>query len=61
MEEMNPPKTAAAKMSENLDLSGPDRINDALFNKILWLAIKGDEPAPAVQSKAPLHALQISR
>jgi DNA-binding beta-propeller fold protein YncE len=61
MEEMNPPKTAAAKMSENLDLSGPDRINDALFNKILWLAIKGDEPAPAVQSKAPLHTLQISR
>jgi YVTN family beta-propeller protein len=61
MEERNPPKTAAARMSEQLDLSAPDLINDALFNEILWLAIKGDEPPPAVQSKAPLHALQISR
>jgi hypothetical protein len=61
MEEMNPSKTKAARMSEHLDLSAPDLINDALFNEILWLTIKGDEPLPAVQSKAPLHTLQISR
>ena len=30
MEEMNPPKTAAARMSEGLDLSGPDRIDDVM-------------------------------
>src|SRR5258708_1346838 len=35
LEEMNPPKTAAARMSEGLDFRGPDRINDARFNELL--------------------------
>jgi len=61
MEERNPPKTAAAKMSENLDFSAPDRINDAKYNEILWLMMKGDEPEPVKTAKAPLHALQISQ
>ena len=43
MEEMNPPKTAAARISEGIDLTGPDRVDDALFNRVLWLALKGDE------------------
>jgi hypothetical protein len=61
MEEMNPPKTAAARMSEGLDLSGPDRVDDAFFNEILWTMLKGDQPMPAARSKASLHLLQISR
>ncbi|HKS24778.1 MAG TPA: bifunctional YncE family protein/alkaline phosphatase family protein [Thermoanaerobaculia bacterium] len=61
MEEMNPAKTAAARMSEGLDLSGPDRIDDARFNEILWTMIKGDQPMPAPQAKAAVHLLQISR
>jgi DNA-binding beta-propeller fold protein YncE len=61
LDEMNPPKTAAARMSEELDLRGPDRIDDARFNEILWLMMKGDEPMPASPSKASLHLLQISR
>jgi DNA-binding beta-propeller fold protein YncE len=61
MEEMNPPKTAAARMSEGLDLSGPDRVDDARFNEILWTMLKGDRPMPTAQSKASLHLLQISR
>jgi hypothetical protein len=61
MNELNPPKTAAAKMSEGIDLSAPDRVNDALFNNILWLALKGDLPQPVAQNKAPLHTLQLSR
>ena len=48
-------------MSEGLDLSGPDRIEDPRFNAILWTMIKGDEPMPAPQTKASLHLLQISR
>ena len=61
MEEMNPPKTAAARMSEGLDLSGPDRIDDALFNRILWAALKGEEPMPRPQARGSLHLLQMSR
>jgi hypothetical protein len=61
MEERNPPKTAAAEMSKDLDFSRPDRINDARYNEILWLMMKGVEPQPKHASKAPLHALEISR
>ena len=61
LEEMNPAKTAAAKLSEGLDFSAPDRVDDALFNQILWLMMKGDRPMPAAQSRASLHLMQISR
>jgi DNA-binding beta-propeller fold protein YncE len=61
LEEMNPAKTAAARMSEGLDFRGPDRIDDARFNELLWLMLKGDQPMPAAQSKAALHLMQISR
>ena len=61
MDEMNPPKTAAARMSEGLDLSGPDRVDDARFNEILWTMLKGDRPMPPAQAMAPLQLLQIGR
>src|SRR5262249_46239421 len=35
-----PPKTGA------LDFSKPDAVDDDLFNRILWAAIKGDVPYP---------------
>ena len=58
--EKNPQKTAAARMSEGLDLSAPDRVDDQLYNRILWLMLKGDFPAPAARSHGALHALQSS-
>ena len=58
---MNPPKTAAARMSEGIDLTKPDRVDDALFNQILWSMLKGDEPMPRAKSQAPLHLLEMSR
>jgi hypothetical protein len=58
MHEMNPSTTAAARMSEGLDFSAPDRVNDALFNNILWQMLKGTEPFPVAQAKAPMHLLQ---
>jgi hypothetical protein len=61
MNEMNPPKTAAARMSEGLDLSRPDRIEDARFNEILWTMLKGDRPMPPARAMSPLHLLQLSR
>ncbi|HWX56115.1 MAG TPA: phosphoesterase, partial [Verrucomicrobiae bacterium] len=61
MNELNAPKTAAAIQSEDLDFSAPDRVNDAVFNKILWTMLKGDAPAPASVSKSPLQLLQMGR
>jgi DNA-binding beta-propeller fold protein YncE len=61
MNEMNPKQTAAAQMSEGLDFSKPDRIEDDLFNRILWRMMKGDEAFPVVGTKSPMHALVMSR
>jgi DNA-binding beta-propeller fold protein YncE len=59
--EMNAPQTAAARMSEGIDLSAPDRVNDTLFNEILWLSIKGVTPVPVAQTRSPLHIMHLSR
>lgn len=59
--EMNPSQGAAAQMSEGLDLRAADRIDDALFNRILWLMLKPDVTAPPTANKAPLHTLQVAR
>jgi DNA-binding beta-propeller fold protein YncE len=61
LNEKNPQKTAAARMSEKLDLSAPDRVDDQLYNRILWLMLKGDVPPPIAQSHGALHALQSSK
>ena len=52
LNEKIPPNTAAARLSEGLDLSAPDRVDDQLYNRILWLMLKGDVPAPVAQSHA---------
>ena len=59
--EVNPPATAAARMSETMDFTAPDRVNDATFNQILWTMIKGAQPAPAGKTRAPLHVYQMGR
>jgi YVTN family beta-propeller protein len=61
MHEMNPPTTAAARMSEGLDFSGPDRVDDAVFNNILWQMLKAPASFPVAPAKAPLHLLQAGR
>jgi hypothetical protein len=60
LDEKNPPNTAAALMSEGLDLTQADRLDDALYNRILWLMMKGDAPLPATSKYAALHELQSS-
>ena len=60
-DELNPPNTAAAKMSENVDFSAPDRIDDTVFNEILWTMMKGSLPIPGRSTRAPLHTYQIGR
>ncbi|MFZ3266266.1 MAG: bifunctional YncE family protein/alkaline phosphatase family protein [Terriglobales bacterium] len=61
LNEKNPPNTAAARMSEGLDLSAPDCVDDQLYNRILWLMLKAEVPQPIAQSHAALHALQSSK
>ncbi len=61
LNEKNPEKTAAARLSEGLDLSAPDRADDQLYNRILWLMLKGETPPPGIQNHAALHALQSSK
>jgi DNA-binding beta-propeller fold protein YncE len=61
LNEKNPRDTAAAGLSESLDLSAPDRADDQLYNHILWLMLKGDVPPPVAQSQAALHVLQSSK
>src|SRR5215471_2364600 len=61
LNEKNPAKTTAATLSEGLDLSAADRIDDQLYNRILWLMLKGDASPPVVRNRAPLHALAASR
>jgi hypothetical protein len=60
IDEKNPPKTAAAAISEKLDFSAPDRIDDAVFNDLLWSMLKGNEPKPMFRQMSPLHVLQLS-
>src|SRR5579862_2176603 len=61
LNEKNPQNTAAARMSEGLDFSAPDRVDDQLYNRVLWLMLKGDVPAPVAHGHAALHALQSSK
>ena len=60
LNEKNPKNTAAARMSEGLDLSAADRVDDQLYNLILWLMLKGNGAPPVARSRVALHALQSS-
>jgi len=61
MNALNPGASTAARMSEDIDLSAPDHVNDELFNQILWSILKGDQPPPPAVAKSPVQTLQISR
>jgi DNA-binding beta-propeller fold protein YncE len=59
MKETNPPATPAAKISEGLDFSAPDQVDDTAFNKMLWSMMKCGQPFPAVEGKGSLHAYRV--
>jgi len=61
LDEKNPEKTKASELSKHLDLSAPDRIDDALFNQILWAMLKPDQAMPRTESKAEVHLMEITR
>ena len=61
MKETNTPATPAARVSEKPDFAAPDRVDDALFNNILWAILKGPEPFPVPPTRAPLHLFQTGQ
>ncbi|HMD17716.1 MAG TPA: bifunctional YncE family protein/alkaline phosphatase family protein [Terriglobales bacterium] len=61
MNETNAPATTAARASEGLDFSAPDRVDDTIFNQILWSMMKGSQSLPETDTKAPLHAYRVGR
>jgi sugar lactone lactonase YvrE len=61
LKEMNAVHGEEARMSEGLDFSAADRVDDDAFNRILWRMMKGDEAFPTVRAAAPVHALAMSR
>ncbi len=54
--ELNLASTPGARASAHIDLAHEDRVDDALFNHILWRALKGDAPYPAARRLALLEA-----
>jgi DNA-binding beta-propeller fold protein YncE len=44
LDERNPAKSTTAAAAQ--DLSRPDRIDDEVFNRVIWRSVRGDEPYP---------------
>jgi len=60
LDEKNPKRGALAEASKQLTLEKEDTSNDDLFNRILWRAIKGDQPYPGPRRMSALEA-RVSR
>ena len=60
LDEKNPKRGALAEASKKLVLEKEDMSNDDLFNRILWGAIKGDQPYPGPTRMSALEA-KVSR
>jgi DNA-binding beta-propeller fold protein YncE len=59
LDERNPAKAPGAAASARLDLSAPDRADEAAFNRVLWTALKGrGEPYPKA---GRLSVLELQR
>jgi YVTN family beta-propeller protein len=56
LDEKNPKRGALAEASKKLTLEKEDTSNDDLFNRILWGAIKGDQPYPGIKRMSALEA-----
>ena len=50
LDSRNPDTKEAADLSLHLDFSHPDAVDDATLNAILWKALRGTAPPPAVRS-----------
>lgn len=57
LDEMNPPRTRAERASRRLDLSSYDVADMDLFNRVLWMSVKGEHvPYPGARRMSALEA-----
>ena len=56
LDEKNPPRGALAEASKKLVLDKEDASNDDFFNRILWKAIRGDDPYPGPTRMSAMEA-----
>ncbi|OGT96950.1 MAG: hypothetical protein A3I79_02815 [Gemmatimonadetes bacterium RIFCSPLOWO2_02_FULL_71_11] len=57
LDEMNPPRTRAERASRRLDLSSYDVADMELFNRVLWMSVKGEHvPYPGARRMSALEA-----
>jgi DNA-binding beta-propeller fold protein YncE len=62
LDELNPAKGPGAEESKAFDLSAPDRIDDAAFNRVLWKVVKGEQTKmPEPRYASPVHLLRMGR
>jgi YVTN family beta-propeller protein len=61
LDERNPARGRAALDSLRLRLARPDSGQDALFNEVLWRAIKGDAPMPRARRLSTLELAHADR
>ncbi len=59
--ERNPAKSAGAAASLRLDLSAPDRADEAAFNRILWTALRGEKVPYPKAGRVSVLELQRGR
>jgi hypothetical protein len=59
LDEVNPPRTRAARESRRFDLSRADAIDDDAFSRVIWLAVKGEGvPYPGARRMSALEAVR---
>ena len=57
--EMNPRRTAAATLSRSLNFDAEDTQDETQFNRVLWMAIKGEHtPMPAPRRMSQLELIR---
>lgn len=61
LDEKNPRRGGASRLMEGLDLSKEDRIDDDLFNRILWTTIKGENVPYPGPTRMPVSEIWRDR
>jgi len=56
LDETTPPRAPGTRESGAIDLREQDRVDDALFNRIIWRAVKGSAPYPGARRATPAGA-----
>jgi DNA-binding beta-propeller fold protein YncE len=60
LDELNTAAAPGAEESKAFDLTAPDKIDDAAFNRVLWRLVKGETlPMPKPNHLSPTHLIRM--